>query len=68
VLLIINKSHDMRFEVFMVVKIAVDVTWVVMPCSAVEGYQRLGDLDASIFDVKCMVLESGHWALSGTNC
>jgi hypothetical protein len=30
----------MRFEVFMAVKIQVEVFWIVMPCSVVKGYQH----------------------------
>jgi hypothetical protein len=32
--------HYARFEVFTVVKIEVEVFWVVTPCSAVAGYQH----------------------------
>jgi hypothetical protein len=30
---------DVRFEVFMAVKMQVEVFWVVMPCSYAAGYQ-----------------------------
>jgi hypothetical protein len=33
---------DARFEVFMAVKIHVEVFWVVTPCSVVVRYQRFG--------------------------
>jgi len=31
-----------RFEVFMMVKIQVEVLWIVMPCNVAIGYQRFG--------------------------
>jgi len=37
-----DNSEDVRFEVFMVVKIQVKVFWVVMLCSVVVGYQHFG--------------------------
>jgi hypothetical protein len=35
-----NFINDARFEVFMAVKIQVEVFWVVAPCSVVVGYQQ----------------------------
>jgi len=35
-----------RFEVFIAVKIQVEVFWVVTPCGIVVGYQHLEDLAA----------------------
>jgi hypothetical protein len=37
-------SRGSRFEVFMVVKIQVEVFWVVMPCSVVVGYLLHGSM------------------------
>jgi hypothetical protein len=31
---------NVKYEVFMVVKIQVQVSWVVMPCDVVVGYQH----------------------------
>jgi len=38
----LNNYLAMRFEVFTVVKIQVEVFWVVMPCSVVAGHQQFG--------------------------
>jgi hypothetical protein len=35
-----KKNLDVRFEVFMAVKIQVEVFWVVMSCGVVVGYQH----------------------------
>jgi hypothetical protein len=43
-------QKDARFKVFTVVKIQVDVFWVVVSC-IVAGYQDLEDHAASIFRV-----------------
>jgi hypothetical protein len=41
-----------KYKVFMAVKIEVEVSQVVTPCSAVVGYHHLEDLAASILRVK----------------
>jgi hypothetical protein len=48
-------THSKRFEVFMVVKIQIDVFWVVTLCSVVVGNQGFRRYAASIFRSK-MVL------------
>jgi len=35
-------TFNVKFEVFIPVKIQVEVLWVVMLCSVVVGYQRFG--------------------------
>lgn len=39
-----NKSHDVNFEVFTVVRIPVAVVWVMTSCSLVGVYQRYEDI------------------------
>jgi len=46
-----------RFEVFMAVKIQIEVFWVVMPCSVVLGYKHFRG-------PCCLHLITQHYAVS----
>jgi hypothetical protein len=59
----------MRFEVFMEVKIQVEVFWVLKPCSVVVAYQQFGGPCCLHLQVEvCMASQPGTSQLKKRGC